>query len=82
VVFAEIRRVLRPGGQALFLEHVRPAGRTGRMAVRSIKPLTKAALGCRPDRDTVETITRSGFATEVLDRALRGLFVSVRAVPA
>jgi ubiquinone/menaquinone biosynthesis C-methylase UbiE len=80
-VFAEIRRVLRPGGQALFLEHVRPAGRAGRAMMRSIRPLTAAALGCHPDRETVQSIAAAGFSTEILDRAIRGLFLSVRATP-
>jgi ubiquinone/menaquinone biosynthesis C-methylase UbiE len=82
VVFEEIRRVLRPGGQALFLEHVRPANRAGRAVLWAIKPLTVATLGCHPDRDTLQTIAAAGFTTEVLDRAIRGLFLSVRATPA
>jgi ubiquinone/menaquinone biosynthesis C-methylase UbiE len=81
VVFAELRRVLRPGGQALFLEHVRPAGWVGRAAVRAIKPVTRAALGCNPDRDTVHTIEAAGFTTEILDKGGRGLVVSLRATP-
>lgn len=82
VVFEEMRRVLRPGGQVLFLEHVRPANTAARVALRAITPLTVAALGCHPDRDTVQTISAAGFTTEVLDRAIRGLFLSVRATPA
>ncbi len=81
VVFAEMHRVLRPGGQALFLEHVRPANRVGRAALGAIKPLTVAALGCHPDRETVATIQSAGFTTDILDRAIRGLFVSIRATP-
>ena len=80
-VFGEIRRLLRPGGQALFLEHVGPANRSGRVALRAIKPLTVAALGCHPDRDTAETIASAAFSTEILDRAILGLFLSVRATP-
>jgi len=79
VVFGEIRRVLRPGGQVLFLEHVRPAGRPGRAMMRTIRPLTVAALGCHPDRDTVATIEAAGFTADVLDRAVGGLFLSIRA---
>lgn len=80
--FAEMRRVLRPAGRALFLEHVRPANRAGAAALSAITPLTVAALGCHPDRDTVDTIRASGFVTSVLERALRGLFVTVEATPA
>jgi ubiquinone/menaquinone biosynthesis C-methylase UbiE len=82
VVFGEMRRVLRPGGQALFLEHVRPANRAGRAVLRTITPLTVAALGCHPDRDTMHTLTTAGFTAEVLDRAIGGLFLSLRAAPA
>ena len=82
VVFDEMRRVLRPGGHVLFLEHVRAANRAGRAVLRAIKPLTVAALGCHPDRDTVQTLIAAGFTIEVLDRAMGGLFLTVRATPA
>ncbi|MET7427172.1 class I SAM-dependent methyltransferase [Dactylosporangium sp. NPDC005555] len=79
--FAEIRRVLRPHGQALFLEHVRSASVAGRVVLRAVTPLTRAALGCHPDRDTVPAIAGAGFTIEVLDRAVGGLFLSIRATP-
>jgi ubiquinone/menaquinone biosynthesis C-methylase UbiE len=82
VVFGEMRRVLRPGGQALFLEHVRAANRAGRAILRTITPLTVAALGCHPDRDTLHTLITAGFTVEVLDQAIGGLFLSLRTAPA
>jgi ubiquinone/menaquinone biosynthesis C-methylase UbiE len=81
VVFGEMRRVLRPDGQALFLEHVRAANPAGRAVLWAITPLTLAALGCHPDRDTVRTIAAAGFTTTPLDQAVGGLFRSVRATP-
>lgn len=81
VVFAEMRRVLRPDGQALFLEHVRPANKAGRAVLGALKPLTVAALGCHPDRETVAAIEAAGFTTEILASAVRGLFLSIRATP-
>lgn len=80
-VVAEIRRVLRPEGQALFLEHVRAESATGRVLLRAVKPLTVAALGCHPDRDTVRTIAEAGFEPTILDRAAGGLFLTVSARP-
>lgn len=80
-VFAEVRRVLRPSGRLLLLEHVRPQGRVGRALVRGIKPVTVRAFGCHPDRPTVATVQAAGFATTVLDTAARGLFVVVEATP-
>jgi SAM-dependent methyltransferase len=63
---AEIRRVLRPGGRLLFIEHVRGEGRRGRVQER-ITPLWRVlAGGCHPDRDTVSVIRRQGLEVREL----------------
>ncbi|GAA0452465.1 methyltransferase type 11 [Actinoplanes capillaceus] len=68
---AEIRRVLRPGGQLRFLEHVR-ADQPG--ALRRAQQIADATLwplllgGCHTSRDTVATITAAGFTLDHLDR--------------
>jgi ubiquinone/menaquinone biosynthesis C-methylase UbiE len=80
-VFRDVRRVLRADGRFLLLEHVRPAGPVGLAMVRAIKPVTVRALGCHPDRPTVETVGEAGFDTRVLATAGRGLFVAVEAMP-
>lgn len=51
---AEIRRVLRPGGRFVFIEHVAaPTGSWLRRAQRALRrPWGLVADGCRPDRDT------------------------------
>lgn len=60
---AEIRRVLRPGGRFVFLEHVAgPEGSARRRAQRLARPVWRpVADGCRPDRDTGAAIKRVGF---------------------
>jgi len=64
---AEIRRVLRPGGRLLFIEHVRAEGSTARWQ-DSIEPAWGYILGgCHPNRDTVAAIEAAGFEIEALD---------------
>lgn len=59
----EIRRVLRPGGEFRFLEHVR-ARRSGWARLQSlVKPLTRrCGGGCEWDRDTLSAIRDAGLA--------------------
>ncbi len=65
---AEVRRVLRPGGGLLFIEHVRAEGGTARWQDR-IEPLWRRLLaGCHPNRDTVAAIEETGFRVVSLER--------------
>jgi ubiquinone/menaquinone biosynthesis C-methylase UbiE len=66
---AELRRVLRPGGRLLYLEHVRADDhRLARWQDRLAVPWAALAAGCRCDRGTVELLDRS-FALERPRRA-------------
>lgn len=63
---AEVRRVLRPGGRLLFMEHVRAAGGRGR-GQDLLAPLWRRfAGGCRLNRDTLASIRAAGLAVEEL----------------
>ena len=66
----EIRRVLRPGGRFLFLEHVAaPPGARLRQLQRLIRPLARClADGCCPDRETGQAIEAAGFSALRYDR--------------
>jgi ubiquinone/menaquinone biosynthesis C-methylase UbiE len=58
----EIRRVLRPGGQLLFLEHVRAdEPRHSRRQDRLEGIWGVVAGGCHPNRRTLETIQEAGL---------------------
>lgn len=65
---AEIRRVLRPGGRLLFVEHVRGDGPVGRFQDRIERPWKILFAGCRPNRDTVRAVREAGFEVETLER--------------
>jgi SAM-dependent methyltransferase len=63
---AEARRVLRPGGRLLFLEHVRGEGRRARWQDRAVPIWRRIGAGCHPNRDSVGAIEAAGFAIEEL----------------
>ncbi|RFU37448.1 class I SAM-dependent methyltransferase [Actinomadura logoneensis] len=67
---AELRRVLRPGGELRFFEHVR-AATAGRRRVQKVLDATvwpRFVGGCRVGRDTVAALREAGFEIERLDR--------------
>ena len=64
---AELRRVLRPDGSFVFLEHVRGDRRLARWQDR-VAPVHVRVFGCHPNRDTAVEIERAGFRLERLER--------------
>jgi SAM-dependent methyltransferase len=66
----EVRRVLRPGGRFLFLEHVAaPVGTRQRRTQHLVRPLWgKLADGCRPDQETARMIEAADFARVEIER--------------
>lgn len=60
---AEVKRVLKPGGRFLFIEHVAAPAQTFLHSLqRWITPLwIRLVDGCHPDRETWKAIERAGF---------------------
>ncbi|GAB3744550.1 class I SAM-dependent methyltransferase [Microlunatus parietis] len=74
----EIRRVLRPGGRLLFLEHVRADGGSGRVQRLAARPWHWLFEGCDVRRDTERTLRDAGFASVDLERyQLRSAFLPI-----
>ncbi|MDQ6874022.1 MAG: class I SAM-dependent methyltransferase [Actinomycetota bacterium] len=67
---AEVHRVVKPGGQLRFFEHVRsetaPLGRVQRTWDATIGP--RITGGCHAHRDTVAAIAAAGFRIESIER--------------
>jgi ubiquinone/menaquinone biosynthesis C-methylase UbiE len=62
---AEVRRVLKPEGALLFLEHTRAPGRTMARMQDVIAPAWRRVFGgCHPNRDAVTMVREAGFAVE------------------
>ncbi len=61
---AEARRVLRPGGRLIVLEHVRGSGSLARWQDRLTPLWSTLNPGCHPGRDTAAAIEQAGFTIE------------------
>ena len=80
---AELRRVIRPGGQLRFYEHVvshdRRRARMMRFADRTFWP--RISGNCHMSRDTRSAIEAAGFAIEEVDRFPFSPGVPIPALP-
>ena len=66
-VLTETKRVLKPDGKLLFLEHVRGPGVQGKVQDVLRQVWSFAAQGCEPNRNTAAAIAAAGFDVSVQD---------------
>lgn len=76
----EIRRVLRPGGRLLLVEHVRSSKRAVRLGQRALEPLTVRLEGDHLTRDPLDHLEASGFTVESCMRLKWGIVERVVAI--
>jgi ubiquinone/menaquinone biosynthesis C-methylase UbiE len=70
-VLAELARVIRPGGELRFFEHVaswRPRAAALQRALDASGVWARAMGGCRTSRDTAAAIARAGFEIDAIER--------------
>jgi ubiquinone/menaquinone biosynthesis C-methylase UbiE len=76
---AEVRRVLRPGGRFVLLEHVRSNRPVIRAAERALDPLAVRFQADHLAREPLEHLVAEGFAIEELERSKLGIVERVAA---
>jgi SAM-dependent methyltransferase len=76
---AEVRRILRPGGQFCFIEHVRAeSGPLRKLQRVTARPWRYVFEGCDLGRDTSATLATAGFSDVRIDHyRMGGLFVPI-----
>jgi len=79
VAVAEVRRVLRPDGRFLLLEHVRSRLLPVRLAQRMLDPLAVRFEADHLLREPLEQLQAEGFVVESLERSKLGIVERVAA---
>jgi ubiquinone/menaquinone biosynthesis C-methylase UbiE len=76
----ELKRVVRPGGQVLLLEHMRSANPVLGAMMDTVNPLVVRMMGANVNRRTVENVRASGLSVEMVeDLGMGGIFKLIAA---
>jgi ubiquinone/menaquinone biosynthesis C-methylase UbiE len=67
-VVRELRRVLRPGGRLIFMEHVRSDDPRGAKMQDRMDPINRFVMCCYCNRRTLDTIRSAGFEVTELEQ--------------
>ena len=76
---AEVRRVCKPGGKVLLVEHVLSANPDLAGVMKLANPLVVRTMGANINRLTVDNVARSGLAVERVTDLFLGIFKLIEA---
>ena len=75
----EIRRVCRPGGKVILLEHVLSSNRVLARLMNLVNPLAVRMMGANINQRTVDNVARSGLTIEKVTDLGAGIFKLIEA---
>ena len=77
---AEVRRVLRPGGRLVLLEHTRGSG-LGAWLTDALQPLWQTwSRECHLNRETKRNVMKAGFKVQRVERRALGIVQVIEAI--
>ncbi|MBI2831450.1 MAG: class I SAM-dependent methyltransferase [Chloroflexi bacterium] len=75
----EVKRVCKPGGKVILLEHVRSENRVAASLMDMVNPLAFWMVGDNINRRTVEDVRASGLTVEQVTELAAGIFKLIEA---